>query len=201
MARKPSFPSDSSRPRYSRPVTRGWGWVLLVILVVATRWWWGEGSTPPKPPAGNEGTYVVERVVDGDTLKLKDGTRVRLQGIDTPETVDEQSPVEPWGPEASAYTKAFIEEAGNRVDLTFDKERLDQYGRLLAYVWHGDRLLNEELVREGLAETRPNYPQSETMRRRLRKALDDAKQARRGLWSGAEPANSRSLPRPQGIAR
>lgn len=186
MARKPSLPFDPSRPRYSRSPVRSWGWVVLVLLVVAARWWWGEPETPPKPASGSEGTYVVARVVDGDTLLLDDRTRVRLQGIDTPETVAEHSPVEPWGPEASAYTKSFVEEAGHRVELTFDKERLDQYGRLLAYVWNGERLLNEELVREGLAETRPNYPQSDTMRRRLRKALNDAKQARRGLWSEAE---------------
>lgn len=187
---------NPNQPRYSRVAVRGWGWLLLLLLIIASQWWQG-GETPPlTPTAAQEGSYLVERVVDGDTLKLEDGTRVRLQGIDTPETVREAGPVEPWGPEASAYTSQFIADADHRVHLTFDKERLDQYGRLLAYVWHGERLLNEELVREGLAETRPGYPQSDSMRRRLAKALADAKRARRGLWSGAAAPGANSSPTP-----
>ena len=58
------------------------------------------------------------------------------KAIDTPETVTENTPVEPWGPEASQFTKDFVKRAGGRVRLTFPLERRDQYDRFLAYVWN-----------------------------------------------------------------
>jgi len=79
---------------------------------------------------------TVERVVDGDTIEVNPPLSwtedVRLLGVDTPETVDPGEPVEPYGPEASAFTKRQLE--GERVTLIFDQEKRDQYGRTLAYV-------------------------------------------------------------------
>ena len=135
-----------------------------------------------------KGFYTVERVVDGDTLLLTTGTRVRLQGIDTPETVRPDSPVEPWGPEASAFTKQFVAQSDGQVRLSFSNERLDKYGRLLAFVWHGDTLLNEELVRAGLARAKTEYRYSGTMKRRLVQAEQQARDQRLGIWSNAIPA-------------
>ena len=81
-------------------------------------------------------TVTVERVVDGDTIEVNPPLTwtedVRLLGVDTPETVDPGEPVEPYGPEASAFTKRQLE--GERVTLIFDQEKTDQYGRTLAYV-------------------------------------------------------------------
>jgi micrococcal nuclease len=108
---------------------------------------------------------------------------VRLQGIDTPETVLEDSPVEAWGPEASQFTKDFVERAGQRVRLTFSLERKDRQDRFLAFVWDGDVMLNEELVRAGLADARLDYRYSGTMKRRLERAEEEAKKAGRGIWS------------------
>ena len=96
-----------------------------------------------------EGVYQVRRVVDGDTLLLRDGNRVRLMGVDTPETVKPDHPVEPWGAEATAFTRNFV--AAGPVRLAFDRVRLDRFNRYLAYVWVDDKLLNEELLRAGLA--------------------------------------------------
>ena len=98
---------------------------------------------------------------------MQSGARVRLEGIDTPETVRENYPVEPWGPEASAFTKDFIKRAGYNVKLSFGNERLDDYGRYLAFVWDGDKMLNEELVRAGLAEARLGWHFSSALKRRL----------------------------------
>jgi micrococcal nuclease len=114
------------------------------------------------------------------------GARVRLEGVDTPETVREDYPVEPWGPEASAFTKEFVRKAGGRVKLTFGNERLDDYGRYLAFVWDGERMLNEELVRAGLAEARLGWNFSNNLKRRLRIAQEDAQRAERGIWSDAK---------------
>ena len=130
-----------------------------------------------------EGMHEVRRVVDGDTLLLESGARVRLQGIDTPETVMEDHPIEAWGPEASQFTKDFVERAGLRVRLTFSLERKDRHDRFLAFVWDGDVMLNEELVRSGLADARLDYRYSGTMKRRLAVAEDEARKAGRGIWS------------------
>src|SRR5262245_50170526 len=112
---------------------------ILTILVVAALVllsWWVEPYLPTNevatksPGALDNGVYEVQRVVDGDTLLLRrDRLRVRLQGVDTPETVKEYSPVEKWGPEATAYTKQFVERANHRVMITVDGEGVDQYGR------------------------------------------------------------------------
>jgi micrococcal nuclease len=174
-----SSPSASPR-RYTRHSWYVWRWVLLVLLVCLLRWWWGSADAPS---VVREGDYKVSHVIDGDTLVLQGGAILRLQGIDTPETVHPDLPVQPWGPEATAYTRGFVADAGGQVRITLSSERLDRYGRHLGYVWHEDRLLNEELVYHGLAETRPRYPQSATIKRRLQKALDDARRSQRGLWS------------------
>jgi micrococcal nuclease len=122
-------------------------------------------------------------VVDGDTFILTGSTKehVRLIGANTPETVKQNWPVEPWGPEASAFTKKFL--AGGAVRLEFDGPRRDKYGRMLAYVWVGDRMLNEELIRQGLARAEMQYAYSAAMKARFRKAEGEAKAARRGIWS------------------
>lgn len=159
--------------------------LLVLVALVVLRWYWTEQPTAPEVlDTGVE--YAVERVIDGDTLLLANAARVRLLGIDTPETKKPNHPIEPWGPEATVYTKRFIAEAGGRVRLEFDRERLDQYDRVLAYVYSGDLFLNEALVREGLAVS-SGYRISATKRRLLRNAEDEAKAARRGIWSGAMP--------------
>lgn len=176
--------------RRHRPYWRGirahWYWIAIALVLVI-QWFLVPPPAPPSPGPETlaEGIHAVRRVVDGDTLLLESGARVRLEGIDTPETVREDYPVEPWGPEASQFTKQFIRQAGGRVRLTFGTERLDDYGRFLAFVWHEDRLLNEELVRAGLAEARLQWRYSTAMKRRLRLAQEEAQRERRGIWSDA----------------
>ncbi len=162
-------------------------WCVLVAIAL----WRAFSGTPtePPPPRLDEGTHAVRRVVDGDTLLLESGARVRLLGVDAPESVREGYPVDPWGPEASNFTKQFIAHAGNRVRLAFDLERIDRHDRYLAYVWSGDALLNEEIVRAGLAEARPDYRYSAPMKRRLRRAQEEARRAGRGIWSNQAAPN------------
>jgi micrococcal nuclease len=130
------------------------------------------------------GVYRVLRVVDGDTLLLEqDRMRVRLQGVDTPETVKEDTPVEPWGPEASEFTKAFVRDAGGSLRMEIDGEPLDRLGRHLAFAWSDERMLNEELVRRGLARATLQYDFSERKKEILRQAQREAKRERVGIWS------------------
>ena len=110
---------------------------------------------------GSDSTFVVERVVDGDTVMIDfhgKSTRVRLIGVDTPETVHPRKPVECYGPEASTFTKNLLR--GEHVFLRFGDERRDRYDRLLAYVYRApDGLfVNLELVRQGYARAYLRYP-------------------------------------------
>ena len=154
--------------------------VLLILALVAWRAW-RQTSRPAPPELLPEGYYQVERVVDGDTLLLANQARVRLQGVDTPETKKPEYPVEPWGPEASRFTVDFV--ADGKVKLEFDVERLDKYDRFLAYVYKDGRMLNEELVRAGLATAELGFRYSDSKKRLFKQAEDEAKAARRGIWS------------------
>lgn len=88
---------------------------------------------------------VVDYVVDGDTVELSDGTRIRYIGVDTPETYGE---VECYGPEAKAYNVERVE--GREVVLEYDERCTDRYDRLLAYVYVDGHMVNMELLERGL---------------------------------------------------
>jgi micrococcal nuclease len=147
-------------------------------LAVA-RIWIGPAPVATGPLA--EGNYAIARVIDGDTIVVAPKSTIRLIGADTPETVKPEHPVEPLGPEATAFTKRFL--SGGSARLTFDRERVDRFGRHLAYVWADHRLLNEELIRNGLARFEPRFHYSELMKRRFRQAEREAKDAHLGIWS------------------
>lgn len=152
---------------------------LLLAVIVAARLWTSQPAAPTT--ALREGQHRVLRVVDGDTIIVDANHRVRLIGVNAPESVKPDSPVEPFGPEAAAFTRQFL--AGGQARLTFDRERLDRFERYLAYVWVGDRLLNEELLRAGLARWEPNFHYAESMKRRFRKAQQTAQHEKVGIWS------------------
>lgn len=174
-------------PRFRR---RPWRAILFGIVFSAIAIGRFLSGTHHKqgPDSLREGTYRVARVVDGDTFLLANGARVRLMGVDTPETVRPEHPVEKWGPEASDFTRDFL--ADGEVRLQFDRERLDQYGRFLAYVYVGQRMLNEELLRAGLARAKLTFRYREPMKRRFEQAQAEARAAQRGIWS-TPPKSSR----------
>jgi micrococcal nuclease len=155
----------------------------LILLLALLRLLASDSRRSPGPDDLPEGFYRVERVVDGDTLVLVGGARVRLIGADTPETVKPNHPVEPFGPEATEFTKRFVSDAAGEVQLQMDKERKDRFDRFLAYVFSGDRMLNEELIQAGLATARTEFNYSRSMKRRFRQAEVEAKAAGRGIWS------------------
>ncbi len=177
-----------ARPYRAAPHWYGPAALVVVLLLVAFRSWSTfQTATPtPGPPLLSEGDYVVSRAVDGDTLELASGERIRLLGVNTPETVAPNKPVEPWGPEATEFAQAFI--AAGPVRLTFDQERHDRFGRHLAYVWRGEMLLNEELIRAGFSEAVTIFPYSRLMKDRFLAAQRQAKRQRRGIWSNSQPS-------------
>ena len=179
MARRNQFPLGRLLSRRQHPLV----WVATV-LVVLLLYWSGLLQVPQNQPAPGPieaGFHQVQRVVDGDTIKLTSGHPVRLIGADTPETVKPNHPVEPWGPEATEFTRRFV--SGGTVRLEFDGRRVDRYGRVLAHVWVGQQMLEEELVRAGLARAATQYSFSKAAKDRLLAAQGEAKAARRGIWS------------------
>lgn len=130
-------------------------------------------------------TVHVERVVDGDTLVARSNDneqmRVRLIGIDTPETVKPNTSVQPYGEAASGYSKAHLTDKD--IHLEYDKEKEDHYGRTLAYVWLDKEILfNEELVRKGLAREKYYAPNGK-YRDLFEKAEQEAKNNKENIWS------------------
>ena len=161
--------------------------VIAVILLVRGDRDRGSDGEPGGPtPTAASVTARVVRVVDGDTIVVSLGGRdedVRYIGVDTPETVKPDTPVQCFGPQASAENHRLVD--GRTVKLVFDAERRDVYGRLLAYVYvvggGPKRFVNAALVRGGYARTltiAPNTAHAGEFDRL--EAL--AGRAGRGLW-------------------
>jgi micrococcal nuclease len=134
--------------------------------------------------ADGEKEYVVTRVVDGDTILIDlDGTeeRVRLIGVDTPESVhpnDEKNV--PYGEIAAAFTRERLE--GKRVRIELDAQERDRYGRLLAYVYTDDGMFNETLLSEGHAQI-DTYPPNVRYVEAFALLQKDARARGVGLWA------------------
>jgi micrococcal nuclease len=157
--------------------------LLLIAALLILRPWEGRG--------GNDGPAAadafVARVIDGDTIEARIGDRledVRYIGIDTPETVKPDTPVQCFGPRASAFNHRLVEH--RHVHLVFGVERRDIYGRLLAYVYLRQRFVNATLARRGLARTLTIPPNDRFAPLFARLQLRAAR-AGRGLWGVCPP--------------
>lgn len=149
--------------------------LLLVLLGL---------SVPAAAQLPLEGT--VTRIVDGDTIHVDVGGRiekVRYIGVNTPEVHHPRKGEEPGGRAAADVNRQLV--SGCRVRLELDAQARDHYGRLLAYVWVADTMVNAELVRRGFAQvmTTPPNVRHQAL---LLKLQREAREAGRGLW--AEPA-------------
>ena len=122
-------------------------------------------------------TARVTQVIDGDTIIIDTGQRVRYIGIDTPEVYPNQ---EAYGIEAWQTNRKLVE--GKEVRLERDVSDTDKYGRLLRYVYVNDVLVNAELVRLGLAEAKA-YPPDIKYQQLLEQLEREARQAGRGMWA------------------
>lgn len=131
---------------------------------------------------------VVARVVDGDTVVLSDGSRVRFIGVDTPEST---TTTEFYGKEASDYTKGQL--TGKTVYLERDVSETDRYGRLLRYVWLSvpneisdseirSKMFNAILVLDGYAQS-STYPPDVKYQQYLTSYNSEARNANKGLWN------------------
>ncbi len=123
---------------------------------------------------------LVKRVVDGDTIELETGEKVRYIGVDTPETVSPKKKVQCFGKEASAYNKQLV--AGQRVRLEKDISETDRYGRLLRYVYLSDgTFVNLKLVQDGYANV-STFPPDVKFSQGFVAAAREAREKKVGLW-------------------
>jgi micrococcal nuclease len=177
--------------------------LVAAALVAAAAWYLVDTGDPGTGDA--PGLATVVRVVDGDTLVVEiDGTeeRLRLIGIDTPESVAEDRPVECYGAEASDHLAGLLP-PGTDVRLERDLEARDRYDRLLAYVYRSsdDVFVNHDLVVDGFAVAR-EYPPNTTHSGTFADAERGARAAGAGLWGtcgGADvPVGPPATPRTSG---
>jgi len=165
----PTSPLEHSRLHYTRPYDS------------AQRQYTSEPVTAKKYDLG-----VCIRVVDGDTIIVRlNGRkeRVRLIGVDTPETVRPDTPVQYYGKEASAFTRQMVER--KPVRLEYDWQRRDKYDRLLAYVYLEDgTFLNAELIKQGYGHAYTRFPFKYL--KRFRGYEREARENGRGLWGNKQ---------------
>jgi micrococcal nuclease len=149
----------------------------------------GAGNLGAKLATNQPGTYAISHFVDGDTIAVAMNgqvEKVRLIGVDTPETHKPNTPVQCYGPAAAAYTKTRIGQ--QRVRLVADalSTDRDRYGRLLRYVYLPDGTnLDEALIQNGYGFYYPYFPFTKS----TRFAADEqtAITAHKGLWANCHP--------------
>ncbi|MGE7183091.1 thermonuclease family protein [Peribacillus sp. NPDC006672] len=153
-------------------------------------------SDSSKEEKGKTFTAKIVRVVDGDTVKIKmtNGKEetVRLLLVDTPETVHPSKPVQPFGPEASKFTKDLMP-AGSNVEVETGIGERDKYGRLLAYFYVDGKMVNKLLLEKGLARVAYVYAPNTKY---LDEFEDIQKQAQKdevGIWSIENYATSKGF--------
>jgi endonuclease YncB( thermonuclease family) len=149
-----------------------------------------ERAAWPGPPKGAVAAEI-QRVVDGDTfVATVNGRRerVRVIGVDTPESVDPNRPDEPFGEEASDFAKHYLN--GETVRMAGDVEPRDRYGRMLAYVWLADGTFwNALLAAEGYAQ-QLTIPPNVTYADLFRRLVSEARRENRGLWAQEHQSGS-----------
>lgn len=146
------------------------GSALLVLLLIA---FVGITREPGR-------LYKVDRIIDGDTIEIEGGQKVRYIGIDAPETVHPSKTVACFGKEAAEKNKELVE--GKMVKLEKDVSETDKYGRLLRYVYVEGLFVNDYLVRQGYATvytTPPDIKYQDLFFESERAARDN----KRGLWT------------------
>lgn len=167
------------------------GSVILIAIVMAIQY---VGSPDDADQLsqniqqGQPGLYTVTRFIDGDTIAVDMNGKaetIRMIGIDTPETHKPNSPVQCYGPAASAYTKQLIGSGKVRLEADSQNTNRDRYDRLLRYVYLQDgRLLAEEILANGYGFAYTQFPFSKTAV--FVAAEQTARQDSKGLWANCQ---------------
>ena len=181
--------------RFTYRGLRGWPGLCLFIIVtglaIAQQQGWLGGVL--QPVADNQpGLYQVSQFVDGDTIAVNMNgktERIRMVGVDTPETHKPNTPVQCYGPAAAAFTKNAL--ANKKFRLVSDSlsTNRDRYDRLLRYVYLTDGSnFNQRLVREGYGFYYPYFPFTKSEQFAAEQAA--AQKAKKGLWGNCSPVRN-----------
>lgn len=139
----------------------------------------GPSGDPGQPLVGDAEPVTVASITDGDTIRVSaegsTDTPVRLIGINSPESGECYA-------EEAALALAALVPVGSSIGMTRDVSEVDDFGRLLRYLWLGGMSMNEEMVRRGVAISR-RYPPDTAMAERLERAQADARESQLGLWA------------------
>jgi len=168
--------------------------LALMTLIFWDRLEYSQRTTGSDRERYHDKMFKVVHVVDGDTLDIdlpdgdKDVTRIRLWGVDTPETRHPYKKVMHFGPEASTFTKDTMLYQQVRIMLEPYEQTRGRYGRLLAYVLLPDgAMLNEQLLTEGYAYADHRF--DHVYKKRFEQLQKEAKKEKRGLWKKAKPSD------------
>lgn len=179
-------------PLHQRPGRPHPWYLLAVALASASATACTNPLAAPGGPSSHAGAAIVEHVIDGDTVDVRiDGTteRLRLIGVDTPETVDPDRPAQCFGAEASARTKELLP-PGTAVRIERDDVARDRYGRLLVYVWRteDELLVNLDLIAGGFADA-VTFGDNEALYTQFAAAEATARANGVGLWGACGGAD------------
>ena len=169
--------------------------LLFVLLLVSFRVWQRlvqQNQAPRRIEEQVEGAYQVVQVVDGTTLIVSKSqssapstapkqSRVHLLSVQLPTQSSWPTNTDKWQGQAASFTQSFVN--GGKVRLRFDKNRQNRNGDWLAYVYVKEDMLNESLVRQGLAQVEIQQGNSLSLGRILQNAQREAQVAKRGMWS------------------
>lgn len=134
--------------------------------------------------------YKVQRVVDGDTVILENLGRVRLIGVDTPETKDPRKPVQYFGKEASQFLTDLL--SNRHVRVEYDQNKIDKFKRTLAYLYLEDgTFINAEIIKQGYGHAYTRFPFRHL--EDFRKYEKQARKARVGLWADKDLTSKNSI--------
>lgn len=160
----------------------------LTVFLLATYLWPLIQSRLYSQPVTPAGYYYVTKVADGDTIEVNMNStteRVRMIGVDTPETHKPNTAVQCFGPEASDYTKKLLTHQNVRLEADPANDNRDRYDRLLRYVHLNDVLVNKQLIDLGYGFAYTSFPFTKKVE--FMQAQFAAAGEKRGLWASCQP--------------
>ena len=176
---------------------RNWSFLVAILLVIVGLYY--QNHQKPKISgivydksvvAAEEQPIKVARVIDGDTIELINGERLRYIGMDTPEEFDARKPVQCYAKEAADENKKLVE--GQTITFYKDHNSKDAYGRWLGFVYLSDgTFVNDLLVSQGYAFAYP-YPPDTSKAAQFAQSEKSAFDAKLGLWSACQVYKEKS---------
>jgi micrococcal nuclease len=168
---------------------------LVIALVFLGFAWYADRNVEPPPEVAGKttpGYYEVASFEDGDTITVNmngKAERIRMIGVDTPETQDPRKPVQCFGRAASAFTKQLIGDQPVRLEADTQSDNRDRYNRLLRYIYLPDgRLVQAEIIKQGFGFAYTSFPFDKSIEFKVYENL--AREESKGLWGSCDPESN-----------